>query len=311
MAKKKTKIEFRYYEIEPNEQVLALLGENWRRTYGKDIDKLHFHNYMEVGICHEGHGKTILRDRVQAFEKECIIIVPPNYPHSNTADFGTTAYWEWLYLDIDSVLQNMKELSFSKLDTDYLRNELYKTALFFHQKEYPKISDIILKIREECDKKVYMYRETLKGLLQSFVVELLRIHNVHAYMPKKSTRNFQIAPALSYVKGHYSEKIKIQNLAEVCGISETHFRRIFQECMNMAPNDYINVIRIQEARRLLLKSFATMEEIAFQVGYGDVSTFTRNFKKMFGMTPYQWKRSPDNYSSHISDFKVSVLRGWE
>lgn len=311
MAKKKTKIEFRYYEIEPNEQVLALLGENWRRTYGKDIDKLHFHNYMEVGICHEGHGKTILRDSVRAFEKECIIIVPPNYPHSNTADFGTMAYWEWLYLDIDSVLQNMKELSLSKLDTDYLRNELYKTALFFHQKEYPKISDIILKIREECDKKVYMYRETLKGLLQSFVVELLRIHNVQAYMPKKSTRNFQIAPALSYVKGHYSEKIKIQNLAEVCGISETHFRRIFQECMNMAPNDYVNVIRIQEARRLLLKSFATMEEIAFQVGYGDVSTFTRNFKKMFGMTPYQWKRSPDNYSSHMSDFKVSVLRGWE
>ncbi|MCI8363074.1 MAG: AraC family transcriptional regulator [Clostridia bacterium] len=311
MAKRKPKLEFRYYEIEPNEQVLALLGENWRRTYGKDIDRLHFHNYMEVGICHEGHGETILRDKVQSFEEECVIIVPPNYPHSNMADFGTTAYWEWLYLDIDSVLQDMKELSFSKLDTDYMRNELYKTALFFHQKEYPKISDIILKVREECDKKAYMYRETVKGLLQSFVVELLRIHNVHADMPRKSARNFQIAPALSYVKGHYNEEIKIQNLAEVCGISETHFRRIFQECMNMGPNDYINVIRIQEASRLLLKSFATMEEIAFQVGYGDVSTFTRNFKKMFGMTPYQWKRSPDNYSGHMLDSKVSVLRGWE
>ena len=205
----------------------------------------------------------------------------------------------------------MQELSFSKLDTDYLRNELYKTALFFYQKKYPKISDIILKVREECDKKAYMYRETVKGLLQAFVVELLRIHNVQADMPKKSTRNFQIAPALSYVKGNYHEDIKIQDLAKVCGISETHFRRIFQECMNMGPNDYINVIRIQEASRLLLKSFATMEEIAFQVGYGDVSTFTRNFKKMFGMTPYQWKRSPDNYSGHMLDSKISVLRGWE
>ena len=77
MAKRKPKLEFRYYEIEPNEQVLALLGENWRRTYGKDIDRLHFHNYMEVGICHEGHGETILRDKVQSFEEECVIIVPP------------------------------------------------------------------------------------------------------------------------------------------------------------------------------------------------------------------------------------------
>ena len=73
-----------------------------------------------------------------------------------------------------------------------MRNELYKTALFFHQKEYPKISDIILKVREECDKKAYMYRETVKGLLQSFVVELLRIHNVHADMPRKSARNLHI-----------------------------------------------------------------------------------------------------------------------
>ena len=81
--------------------------------------------------------------------------------------------------------------------------------------------------------------------------------------------------------------------------------------MNIGPNDYINVIRIQEASKLLLKSFATMEEIAFQVGYGDVSTFTRNFKKMFGMTPYQWKRSQDNYSGHMLDSRVSVLRGWE
>lgn len=311
MAKKKPKLEFRYYEIEPNEQVRALLGENWRRSYGKDIDNLHFHNYMEVGICYEGHGESTLCDSVKRFEKDCMIIVPPNYPHSNTADLGTTAFWEWMYLDIDSVLRDMKELSSSKLDIDYLRDVMYGSALFFFKQEHPDISDIILKIRDECDKKAYMYKETLKGILQSFVVELLRIHNVQEDMPRKSTRNFQIAPALGYVKGHYYEEIKIQNLAQVCGISETHFRRIFQECMNMGPNDYINVIRIQEASRLLLKSFATMEEIAFRVGYGDVSTFTRNFKKMFGMTPYQWKRSPDNHSGQLLDFKVSVLRGWE
>lgn len=311
MAKKKSKLEFRYYEIEPNEQVLALLGENWRRSYGKDIDNLHFHNYMEVGICYDGHGESILRDKVNIFEEGCILIVPPNYPHSNTVDSGTMAFWEWLYLDIEGVLRDMKELSFSKLDTDYMKDILYKSALFFHQDEHRKISNIILKIRDEYDKKAYMYRESTKGLLQSFVVELLRIYNVQEKLPQKNTRNFQIAPALSYVKGYYKNEIKIQDLAKVCGISEPHFRRIFQECMNMGPNEYINVIRIQEASKLLLKSFATMEEIAFQVGYGDVSTFTRNFKKLFGTTPYQWKKSPDNYSGHMLDSKITVLRGWE
>lgn len=311
MIKKKPKLEFRYYEMKPNEQVLALLGEEWRRAYGDNIPHLHFHNYMEIGICHEGDGESRLFDSVNRFEKGCITIVPPNYPHNHTAAPGTTAFWEWLYVDVDSVLQDMKELSFNKLDTDYMQNALYESALFFHQDEHRKISNIILMIRDECDKKDYMYRENLKGLLQSFVVELLRIHNVQENMPRKSSRNFQIAPALSYAKEHYKEEIKIQDLAEVCSISETHFRRIFWECMNMPPNEYINVIRIQKASRLLLKSYATMEEIAYQVGYGDVSTFTRNFKKMFGMTPYQWKRSPENYTRQMMESRVSALRGWK
>lgn len=310
MAKKKPKLQFRYYEMGANEQVLALLGEEWRRAYGNDVSDLHFHNYMEVGICYDGQGECIWKDAVNTFGEGCIVIVPPNYPHNNMTVPGTTAYWEWMYFDLDSVVQEMKELSFSKLNTEYLLNVLYNSALFFHQEEHEKISGTILEIREECDRKAYMYKEKLKGLLQSFVVELLRIHNVQGEMPRKSPRSFQVAPALVYVKQHYNEEIRIRDLADECSISESHFRRIFQECMNMTPNDYVNVVRIHEASSLLLKSHATMEEVAYRVGYGNVSTFNRNFKRMLGMTPYQWKRSPDNYAGQMLDFKISALKGW-
>ena len=310
MAKKKPKLQFRYYEMGPNDQVLALLGDEWRRPYGEDITDHHFHNYMEIGICYEGHGKSVLRDHVEIFESGCITIIPPNCPHTNLSDSGTTAFWEWMYFDIDSVLQDMKEISFNKLDPEYIQNVLNETALFFNQKEQARISNTILEIREECDRKAYMYREKIKGLLQAFVVELLRIHNIKGEMPRKSPRSFQIAPALAYVKEHYNEEIRIRDLARVCNISESHFRRIFQECMNMTPNDYVNVVRIHEASNLLLKSHATMEEVAYRVGYGNVSTFNRNFKRMLGMTPYQWKRSPDNYAGKMLDFKISALKGW-
>lgn len=310
MAKKKPKLQFRYYEMGPNDQVLALLGDEWRRPYGEDMTEHHFHNYMEIGICYEGHGKSVLRDRVNIFESGCITIIPPNYPHTNITDSGTTAFWEWMYFDIDSVLQDMKEISFNKLDPEYIQNALNETALFFYQKEQSRISNTILEIREECDRKAYMYREKIKGLLQAFVVELLRVHNIKEAMPRKSPRSFQIAPALAYVKEHYNEEIRIRDLARVCSISESHFRRIFQECMNMTPNDHVNVVRIHEASRLLLKSHDTMEEVAYRVGYGNVSTFNRNFKRMLGMTPYQWKRSPDNYAGKMLDFKISALKGW-
>lgn len=310
MAKKKPRLQFRYYEMGPHEQVIALLGDTWRRPYGQDITDMHFHNYLEIGICYEGSGISIFRDGRHCFEEGCITIVPPNYPHNNETKPGEKAFWEWMYIDVDSVLQDMKELSFNKIEPESIANQLYESALFFHKEEHREISSTILEIREECDRKAYMYRERLRGLLQSFVVELLRIHNVREDMHGKNPRSFQVAPALTYVKEHYSEEIRIRDLAKVCSISESHFRRVFMECMNMAPADYVNVIRIREAGKLLLKSHATMEEVAYRVGYGNVSTFNRNFKRMLGVTPYQWKRSPDNYAGQMLDFKISALKGW-
>ena len=310
MAKKKAKLQFRYYEMGANEQVLALLGEEWRRPYGQDIDELHFHNYMEIGICYEGHGKSVLCDSVKTFEAGCIAIVPPNYPHTNNTDPGTTAFWEWMYLDIENILQDMKNLSFNKLDIDSIQDTLYRSALFFHQKEYPIISNIILEIRRECGEKAYMYHEKLGGLLHSFVVELLRIHHVEKKMLKKNTRSFQIAPALTYVKQHYGQDIRIRDLADVCNISESHFRGVFQKCMDMMPNEYVNATRVREASKILLKNYVTVEEVAYRVGYGNVSTFNRNFKKFIGMTPYQWKQSPDNYVGQMLDCKISSVKGW-
>ena len=310
MAKKKSKLQFRYYEMGANSQVLALLGEEWRRPYGEDIGTLHFHNYMEIGICHEGYGTCVLCDSVKIFEEGCISIVPPKYPHTMNTIPGTTAFWEWLYLDVESILQDMKNSSFKKLDTEYLLDKLYDSAHFFYREEYLCISNIILEIRRECDGKAYMYQEKLKALLQSLVVELLRIHNVENEMTKKNARSFLIDPALGYVKKHYNEDIRIKDLADVCNISESHFRGIFQKCMNMMPSDYVNAIRIREASKILLRSSVTMEEVAYRVGYTNVSTFNRNFKKITGMTPYQWKRSSDNYVGQVLDYKISAVKGW-
>ncbi len=251
-----------------------------------------------------------MQEHVNFFEGGVISIIPPNYPHHNETEPGETAFWEWMYFDMDSVLQDMKNISYSKLDTESITSALNGSALFFQQDEHRKISSTILEIRDECDKRAYMYREKLRGLLQSFTVELLRIHNVQEELPRKSPRNFQIAPALAYAKDHYHEEIRVRDLARACNMSESHFRRIFQECMNMPPNDLINVVRIREAGKLLLKSHISMEEVAYRVGYTNVSTFNRNFKRMMGITPYQWKKSPDNYAGRMLDFRISTLKGW-
>jgi AraC-like DNA-binding protein len=104
--------------------------------------------------------------------------------------------------------------------------------------------------------------------------------------------------------------MKIARLADVCHMSESHFRRLFEENIGMTPVEYLNQVRIKKACDLIRKTGSSMEEIATKVGFTTTSTFNRNFKRITGTSPYQWKKQPDNYESRLSDFNILVEKGW-
>jgi AraC-like DNA-binding protein len=99
-------------------------------------------------------------------------------------------------------------------------------------------------------------------------------------------------------------------LAYLCHMSETHFRRLFAEYMNMAPVEYINLVRVQMACENMKKANDSMNDIAIKSGFESTSTFNRNFKRIVGTTPYQWKKDPYNYESKLLLFNISAAKGW-
>ena len=102
----KTKVEFRYYDIPQGDLVLPLTGETWNKEYGEGKEKLHFHNYYEVGRCYAGEGEMILGETEYPFYPGCVSLIPTKELHT-TNTFGKTAGWEWLYFDIHDVLKKM------------------------------------------------------------------------------------------------------------------------------------------------------------------------------------------------------------
>ena len=93
-------------------------------------------------------------------------------------------------------------------------------------------------------------------------------------------------------------------------MSETNFRRVFQKTMNMTPTDYLNLVRVQGACEYMKKSTDSMELVAEKCGFQSVSTFNRNFKKVLGITPYQWKIHPENYETKLLNYNISAYKGW-
>ena len=119
-----------------------------------------------------------------------------------------------------------------------------------------------------------------------------------------------ISKALTFISINYKETIRIEKLAALCNLSETHFRRIFTEYMNMTPLDYVNMIRVQMACELIRKTNRPMSDIAIKCGYDTTSTFNRNFKNITGVTPYQLKKNAENYESKLLKFHISAEKGW-
>ena len=128
--------------------------------------------------------------------------------------------------------------------------------------------------------------------------------------PVKGTNMAQIAAALDYINKNYDKQIKAIELANICSMSETHFRRIFEEYINMSPMDYVNLIRIQRACDLMKKTNDSMDLVAVKCGFSTTSTFNRNFKKYLNTSPYQWKINPGNYEHKLLNFRISALKGW-
>lgn len=94
-----------------------------------------------------------------------------------------------------------------------------------------------------------------------------------------------LLPAIYYVQQHYGEKIQAEEVAKLCAMSPYRFSRNFHEAYGLTFRDYVVRYRLKEAKRMLRNPQASVTDVAFAVGFNDVSYFSRMFKRHFGTSP--------------------------
>lgn len=309
--KKKEKVEYRYYEMPGDEHILALLGEKWIQTYGRDIDYLHLHNYMEIGYCYYGTGELVLENESLAYYGDTFSVIPAGVLHTTNSTPGTVSRWEYLFLDVEGFFDD-----FFHGKSNYKKNLLARInakGWYFSVEESPVIGGLVQKILQEMTQKKEYYKEDVTGLLYQLFVEIARINEpeLQEIRPPEEHRNDLLSSAIEYIHIHYAEEIRVEDLAELCYISENHFRKIFKERVHMTPVDYINLTRIHAACDLLRKNEIPIMEVARRSGFPTLSTFNRNFKKYLGgATPCEWRKRPENYEQKLKNFWIHSEEGW-
>jgi len=121
-------------------------------------------------------------------------------------------------------------------------------------------------------------REILYRLLQGPQGGALR------QIASAGSRLSQIRRAIAWIKDHYSEPVRIDALADLAGMSPATFHRHFKAATAMSPLQYQKNLRLQEARRLLVAD-RDAARTAFAVGYESPSQFSREYTRLFGVSP--------------------------
>ena len=105
------------------------------------------------------------------------------------------------------------------------------------------------------------------------------------------SQNQRVTNAITILKKKFNITVNIEELAHEVGMSPSTFHKHFKDITNMSPLQYQKLIRLQEARRLLMIETGDAATVAFEVGYESPSQFNREYSRLFGKPPKQDMKS--------------------
>lgn len=124
-------------------------------------------------------------------------------------------------------------------------------------------------------------------VIDELLIRLLRspVGNRVAQIGQVESSVHRIAKAVEWVRAHFDEPLNVEALAEMVYMSPSSFHEHFKAVTSMSPLQYQKVLRLREARRLLLSSTMDAGTAGRQVGYVSASQFSREYSRLFGQAP--------------------------
>lgn len=279
-------------------------GSDYQSFYTEEIvrssfnDPWHFHPEVEILYIKEGFGTKFVGDNVSPFFPDEIVIVGSNIPHvwSSSSE----------YLVEKNSMGN--KLSCKAICIQF--NEKFLGETFLGIPEYNKIKRFLQEARRgiQFGSKI---RENLvphiKGLTRlsgmGKLIELLRILDImsnskdYKYLSLPSVWNGTIntsdkdrmATIYEYVIKKFSGKIIFKELASQVNLTPESFCRYFKLRTGKALSAFINEVRIGNGCKMLIEGKYSISQICYASGFNSLSNFNRQFKKIKGLTPSEYK----------------------
>lgn len=265
--------------MEPQSLTLPLYTQSVTWLNGnKSTAEMHFHTCEEIGLCLSGSGIFFIDDRVQSFTAGSVSFMPRNSVHIAQSPDASPSEWRFIFVDLEKagIKSQIKQgICIADRDCRNLFNMLF----------------------DDISKKDNKYEQMFSFLMQCLLICFERLlREIPLEFRTRNYNFYKILPAINFISQNYEQEIHVGKLANMCGISSSLLYKLFDSATGMSPIEYVNSVRISSAENLLIFSKRPIIDISTEVGFPNVSSFYRQFKKVHLISPrefrYRYQEAP-------------------
>lgn len=129
----------------------------------------------------------------------------------------------------------------------------------------------------------------MNSLLPEIAARCLRIHAQLHLVTQRATQHQRVLMATCFIQDNLHRDLALGEVAAAVHLSLSRFNGLFKKVTGLPPAHYIKLLRMETARQLLATGFPSTTEVMDKVGIKDHSHFFHDFKRLYGVTPAQYR----------------------
>ena len=259
-------------------------------------DKLHQHPQLQLTVVLEGKGQFVSGDYVGRFQAGDVFFLGENAPHVFRSDpeyfsqfgdlksAGDTIFFD--FAAFGKALGVLEELQPLRKFRDF-------AGLCFQLfgESQPKVVEIVSRFAESSGLDRFHLAIQLLSILDQAGDELVSLNRPALQRGLSERDGKRMDTVMQFIFEESARAITLQEVADRANLSKEAFCRFFKLRTRKTFTQYLQQIRISQAQKLLLESDSTIAQIAFQVGFENLSYFNRSFKSLTGKSPNAWRKT--------------------
>lgn len=261
---------------------------SYRKALSHNMPVSHFHSTYEIFYLMSGKRTFFIKDRTMIINEGDVIIISPNILHRTTNT--EMPKHERLIVNIHENYMAMVNGSYRDILQPLLENAYIIIKCPLHERlAIEAIAQSIMQEMQEKKPGFEMYAQTLVLQLLMICCRHVKQHSMES-LESPSPMHERISEVVRYMNSHYMQELPLHLVAEKFYISPYYLSRFFKEATGFTFVEYLNSVRIKEAKKLLEQTSMKASLVAKKVGFGSVTHFGRVFKSVTGHTPLYYRK---------------------